>query len=711
MAETIVDKYVIDTKEAVNNLNQVNKELTDISQQSKKTASQVNNDFLSAARGGQALTKQYNGLNIAVSQFARELPNAAISAQTFFTSISNQFGQLQDAITRINAQNKELAAQGLKTQSAFKQVAGAIFSLNTLINLGVLALVLYGKELGNLISSLFKGAGAFDEAKKRFELLNQAFESKSVLKAVTEVDELRRNIELAKDGFISKKDVIDQYNKSVGNTAGQVSTLDEAEQSLVKNGQAYIRLTLLKAAANLANEEAAKAQVDALKETLAEEERIRKEAATRITFNNDPEGAGLDQFLANARQQSITKRRNDAKKRIEDLEKIATEFQNQAAKFAEENDFDFFGDAKDDTADQNRRLRELRERLQREQKMLQDIADQQIPGGGLNVRLREDEQFEERTKRRFKLLEERIDTEKKLEIKKEKELQELQEEAFKEAEDFAKREAALNDRNNKERIREEKRVQSELLSLNEQLFNNIFQLRSANAQAAADEEIRRLEEGRDTQLENDKLTAEQREQIEEDFNTKRAAILNKNAQVQRQLDLSAILVNTALAVIRALATAPNPAAGAVLAALAAAEGAIQYGFASAQPLPKFALGTDRVKGGRKGIDSVHALLMPDEAVIKADENMKYPGLAAAWNKGRLEPFLTMKYLEPALEEMHRKEAAKINNTFVNNNKVSGISDKRIVKSLQENTHVNRLILNKITNESNHIPTKHRRFLS
>lgn len=77
-----------------------------------------------------------------------------------------------------------------------------------------------------------------------------------------------------------------------------------------------------------------------------------------------------------------------------------------------------------------------------------------------------------------------------------------------------------------------------------------------------------------------------------------------------------------------------------------------------QDVPAFAEGTERVTGGVKGKDSVLSLLMPDEAVIKAKENMKHAGLAKAWNAGRLEDYIADKWVLPAL--VNQQKAYKEN---------------------------------------------------
>jgi len=169
---------------------------------------------------------------------------------------------------------------------------------------------------------------------------------------------------------------------------------------------------------------------------------------------------------------------------------------------------------------------------------------------------------------------------------------------------------------------------------------------------------------------------------EEQYNSKRSQILNEQAEKQRELNLAEIKVQTALAIIRAFATGITPFDRILAATLAAAQGAVQYAFASAQPLPRFAKGTDRVIGGVKGQDSVHALLMPDEAVIPAKENMARPNLAKAWISGNLDNHLMMNYIKPAIEENNKKWESVLkvnqNSTFIRND---NFNDKRIVNKL------------------------------
>ena len=239
--------------------------------------------------------------------------------------------------------------------------------------------------------------------------------------------------------------------------------------------------------------------------------------------------------------------------------------------------------------------------------------------------------------------------------------------------------------------RTQKEIQDATLQLASSTFNALYQRDRENANMRTDAELYEIEK-----LKENKLISE------EEFQKRKSAILNKNAETQRQIDLSQITINTAIAVMKALAQG-SP----VLAALALIEGGIQYGIASSQPLPKFAKGTDRVKGGIAGQDSVHALLMPNEAVIPAKANMERQGLAKAWIGGDLDKHLAMNYINPAINEVNRKweTSLKLNqqSTFIRND---NFSDRKIVGELIKSNRINRSIANSLNDKS--VKSKHRR---
>jgi len=115
----------------------------------------------------------WNGLGNSVSQLAREMPAFANSMQTGFMAISNNLPIFFDEVKKINDQNKVLKANGEQTTSAFKQVAGSIFSLSTGLSIGVTLLTVYGAKLFEYVSGLFNAKNAVNEYKNAQKVNNE----------------------------------------------------------------------------------------------------------------------------------------------------------------------------------------------------------------------------------------------------------------------------------------------------------------------------------------------------------------------------------------------------------------------------------------------------------------------------------------------------------------------------------------------------------
>lgn len=147
-------------------------------------------------------TKQFNGLNVATQQLVRELPAASMGLNTFFLAVSNNLPILADQIKQVNAENKNLAAQGKPTTSVLKQIAGSLFSWQTALVLGVTALSMYSKEIANWVVSLFKGKDALDAIADAEKELHQV-RLQGTLDAQEEVTKIRLTVQAAQDATAS----------------------------------------------------------------------------------------------------------------------------------------------------------------------------------------------------------------------------------------------------------------------------------------------------------------------------------------------------------------------------------------------------------------------------------------------------------------------------------------------------------------------------
>ncbi len=140
----------------------------------------------------------FNPLNNSIAQLGREMPAFANSVQTGFMAISNNLPVFFDAMQNVIAQNKELQAQGKTTKSALSQLAGALFSFQTLLSVGVTLLTLYGKEIVNWVSSLWGASEALDELNKNQKEFNKS-KSEGTKASIVERTEVDKNLRVMRN--------------------------------------------------------------------------------------------------------------------------------------------------------------------------------------------------------------------------------------------------------------------------------------------------------------------------------------------------------------------------------------------------------------------------------------------------------------------------------------------------------------------------------
>ena len=99
-------------------------------------------------------SSSWNGLGNSINQLTREAPAFANSVQTGFMALSNNIPILTDELGVLIQKNKDLQAEGKPTQSILKTVAGAFFSWQTAISLGVTILTVYGAKIWDMVSGL-----------------------------------------------------------------------------------------------------------------------------------------------------------------------------------------------------------------------------------------------------------------------------------------------------------------------------------------------------------------------------------------------------------------------------------------------------------------------------------------------------------------------------------------------------------------------------
>lgn len=146
------------------------KQIMEVSQELKEAEAETNRFYRNVGN----YASGFNGLNVSVQQILREMPNAAMSMNTFFLAISNNIPMLVDEINRLREANKAAAAEGQATTSIWKALSGAFFSWNTVISVGVTLLTVYGGEIVKWIGNLFKAKEQNDYLKEAMEGVNEA---------------------------------------------------------------------------------------------------------------------------------------------------------------------------------------------------------------------------------------------------------------------------------------------------------------------------------------------------------------------------------------------------------------------------------------------------------------------------------------------------------------------------------------------------------
>jgi hypothetical protein len=120
-----------------------------------------------------------------------------------------------------------------------------------------------------------------------------------------------------------------------------------------------------------------------------------------------------------------------------------------------------------------------------------------------------------------------------------------------------------------------------------EVVNGIFKLNASKL----DQQMSDLEKERNAKLDNEHLTAKQKDKINAEFDKKAAVIKTKQAKAEKLQALFNIAVNTAVSATKAAASLPPPL-NVPLIAMAIAQGLIQAALVAAQPIPKFAKGTE-----------------------------------------------------------------------------------------------------------------------
>ncbi|MFA6335576.1 MAG: hypothetical protein WCX48_08490 [Bacteroidales bacterium] len=201
---------------------------------------QVNKLHTATGAMGKGMNNAYNS-TFQMTQVMRELPNFAIDARIGFMSLSNNLPMLADGFKQL-ANQVDATGKKMGNAYAWKTMGKSILSLNTIMIVGVTAMVLYGDKLIDMLNGSESSLKTFhDELKKGEGLYSDA---------VKNITEAGSAINLYKTGVIDSTEFLKQMNEALGDNVNKFKDENEAIAWYVQNSGAYLEAMEAQAMAN-----------------------------------------------------------------------------------------------------------------------------------------------------------------------------------------------------------------------------------------------------------------------------------------------------------------------------------------------------------------------------------------------------------------------------------------------------------------------------
>lgn len=270
-AGTNTDAQMADIQALQGVIRQLKAELQGLEEQKKKTGS--------TPLMGDDPAPKLNNVRMSMQQIARELPSLAMGPQMFFLAISNNIPMFTDALSSARQEYEALTKAGKKATPVWKQVLSSLFSWQTALAALITLSVVYGKEIGGWVKSLFGVKDAALSAAKAQEKVNESFRNSSsdVAEQVTLVRSLSERWKELGDNMSDKKQFITENKKEFGKLGVEVGNVNDAENLLVDNTDVFIGAMILRAEAAAAFKLATEQTEKALKKQNEIEERRKKD--------------------------------------------------------------------------------------------------------------------------------------------------------------------------------------------------------------------------------------------------------------------------------------------------------------------------------------------------------------------------------------------------------------------------------------------------
>jgi hypothetical protein len=284
-------------------------------QQGLNQATGAVNEFSAALNRAGKPTADATQSLVNLSRIAQDAPYG-------FLGISNNLNPMLESFQRLQKES------GSSSEALKAMVAGLTGPAGLGVALGVVSslLVVYGKDIASFFSNLTSGKSAMDE------YISSVVDSeKAYIKAYEEIYKLGKSFEDFHNGLMSKKELLQQYNSTLGDTYGKTNDVAEAEKIWASNSENFVKGAVLRAAALIEIEKAAKKSAEAFEASLKPKEQF----TSALSFGGAGVGgasainlqAQLDKQRAQAQEEAIKKIKDEEKAHLDVVDAINKEIE------------------------------------------------------------------------------------------------------------------------------------------------------------------------------------------------------------------------------------------------------------------------------------------------------------------------------------------------------------------------------------------------
>jgi len=223
-----------------------------------------------------------------MQQVLRETPSLANGVNVYFSAISNNLPILAD---NFKALRTELGSG----RAAFNTILKSVFSFQTGLLLGLTILTVYGKDIANWVSGLFKGSKALDDIAIKQKLFNEVQEKakEGASSQLATLEQLYKTATNANIPLKARKEAVDELQKTFP------AYFKNLKDEIILNGQAEQSYNKLRTAILLS------ARSEAIKDSLKE---LFKKNPTLQLFNKE-EADKQNKEMAEAQKQHFESRK------------------------------------------------------------------------------------------------------------------------------------------------------------------------------------------------------------------------------------------------------------------------------------------------------------------------------------------------------------------------------------------------------------------